>query len=266
MLKVGIIGCGAIGSELARLIHKKFSHLARIAYLCDHNPNRAKALKKKFRRGCALMSIDALIRKSDFVIEAASQEAAIQAVPLALRLKKRMMVLSVGGLLRIPQALLQKTKGLLYIPSGAIGGVDALLAARESRIRHVTLTTYKPLKSLEGAPFFKKRGLHVKKIRKPTVIFNGTAQSAIRLFPQNINVAATLSLAGIGPKRTRVRIVASPRLTRNVHEVSLEGDFGRIRAVTENVPSKTNPKTSALAVHAAVACFEKIFASVKIGT
>ena len=266
MLKVGIVGCGAIGSELARLIAKRFSQTAKLAYLCDHNAARIEAVQKNFKFKCQALAVDQLIRKSDFIIEAASQDAAAYIVPKALRLGRSIMVLSVGGLLRISPRVFRNAPGLLYVPSGAVSGIDGLLAAYQNHIKRVTLTTYKPLKSLEEAPFFKKRGFAMKNIRKPTVIFEGNAKTAIRFFPQNINVAATLSLAGIGAEKTRVRIVTSPHFTRNTHEVQVDGDFGSIRTVTENVPSKTNPKTSALAVYSAAACLEKIFSSVKVGT
>ena len=266
MLKIGIVGCGAIGSELARAIERRFKTSAKLAYLCDSNPQAIQQLKKKLKLSAQAVSISELVRKSDFVIEAASQKAALEIVPLAIRLKKRIMVMSVGGLLKMNRTLSQVGQGLLYVPSGAVSGIDGLLASRYGKIKRVTLTTRKPLASLKDAPFFKKSKWSKKEIKKPTVIFEGSAASAIEQFPQNINVAATLSLAGIGAKRTRVRIVTSPTYTCNSHQIELEGSFGRIRTLTENVPSKANPKTSALAIYSAIACLEKIFSPFKIGT
>lgn len=266
MLKVGLVGCGAIGTEIARAFQTKFKHAAKLTYVCDRNPEAVRRLQKKFKRHYIPLAIPELVRKSDFIIEAASQLAVRQVVPLALQNKKRVLVLSVGGLLHLPEVFKSKAKGLLQVPSGAIGGVDALLAARQGKIKSVSITTKKPLKGLQGAPFWQHSAWKNKKITKPVTIFQGSASEAIHLFPQNINVAATLSLAGIGAKKTKVRIMTSPDYKRNVHEITIEGDFGRIQAVSENLPSVHNPKTSYLAILSAIATLEKIFSNIKIGT
>ncbi len=266
MLKVGLIGCGAIGTEIGCALQTKFKHAAKLTYICDRNPAAVQRFQKKLKHRYQLLSISEIIRKSDFVIEAASQHAVKQIVPLALKNGKRILVLSVGGLLHVPQVFKSKSLGFLHVPSGAVGGIDALLAARQGKIKRVTITTKKPLKSLAGAPFWEKSAWQNKKITKPVTIFEGPAIEAIHLFPQNINVAATLSLAGIGPRKTKVKIMTSPDYKRNIHDIMIEGDFGRIEAVSENLPSKHNPKTSYLAILSAIATLEKIFANIKIGT
>lgn len=266
MLKVGIVGCGAIGSQLARVIESRFKHVARLSYVCDHQPAQIKRLHKKLNRSVPALSISELIRRSDFIIEAASQGAVHAVVPLALRSGKKVLVLSVGGLLTIPNLKRLKSKGLLFVPSGAVGGIDALLAARQGKLSHVTLTTTKPLASLVSAPFWKIKKRDPRKIRRPTLIFEGSAREAIRLFPQNVNVAATLSLAGIGPRKTQVRIIAAPKSNLNEHDIAFAGAFGRMRIVAQNVPAPENPKTSALAIYSAIAALEKVFASLKVGT
>ncbi len=190
------------------------------------------------------------------------------AIPIALRHHKNLIVLSVGGVLQIPtlQSLLKKSRGQIYVPSGAIAGVDAVLAGKALRIRQIQVTTRKPLRSLSGSPYFKMRRLDLAKIKRPTLIFDGSAFQAIRCFPQNINVAATLSLAGIGPRKTRVRIFASPTYHYNTHEIEIKGGFGRIVTKVRNVPSGENPKTSALAIGSTVALLEKLFDRLKVGT
>lgn len=266
MLKIGIIGCGTIGTELARRIPARFGSRAKVTYVCDRNPIAVDRLKKKIRASVVSLPLPELIRRSDFIIEAASQEAALAVVPLASRWKKRVMILSVGGLSRFPAAFLQNSKAFLHVPSGAVAGIDGLLAGREGKLRKATITTRKPLASLLGAPFFKQHPNAAKTIRKPTVIFDGSAKKAVSLFPQNINVAATVALAGVGFERTRVRLIASPTFKRNSHEIVLEGNFGRIQTLAENVPSESNPKTSALVIFSALACLNKIFSSFKVGT
>jgi len=176
--------------------------------------------------------------------------------------------MSTGGLVGREELLQEAEKNnvKLYIPSGAICGVDGLKSASIGNIDSVTLTTRKPPKGLAGAPYLKSKNLDLSDIREETIIFEGSAIDAIGGFPQNVNVSAVLSLAGIGAKKTRVRIVTSPAYTKNVHEIEIIGDFGKITTRTENVPSRTNPKTSALAVFSAIAALKGITSSVRIGT
>jgi aspartate dehydrogenase len=125
--------------------------------------------------------------------------------------------------------------------------LDGLRAAREAGLDTVTLTTRKPPKGLEGAPCLVANGIDVSELAEETVVFDGTATEAVQAFPKNVNVAAALSLAGIGPERTQVRVIADPKATVNSHEVVAEGSFGRLRTVTENKLSPRNPKSSYLA-------------------
>ncbi|PIQ85716.1 MAG: aspartate dehydrogenase [Candidatus Omnitrophica bacterium CG11_big_fil_rev_8_21_14_0_20_45_26] len=266
MIRIGLVGCGTIGRALTHAITKKYHRIAKIAFLCDRHHEAAERLKRDLRLRADILPLSSLIRKSDFIVEAASQQAVLEMLPILTQQKKNAMILSVGALLRVPPRLLKKAKGLLYIPSGAVSGIDGILAAKTSAIRHVSIRTYKPLKGIQSAPYFKHKQAWLKRIQKPTVVFRGTAKQAIKHFPQNVNVAATLSLAGIGSERTKVTIITSPAFRRNSHEVLIEGDFGMIQTRTDNVPSKLNPKTSALAFHSAIACFDKMISSIKIGT
>jgi aspartate dehydrogenase len=269
MIRIGVIGCGAIGTAVALTIQKKFSRFARLVYLTDLNPSQVQRLCRKLKgTPPRRVSLETLVGKSDLIIEAASVAAACEAVPQALRLGKRIMVLSVGGILKIKNlsGKLKKSRGTIYVPSGAISGVDGVLAARRDHIRSVKITTRKPLSSLKDSPFFKKQNADVRTIRKPKLIFEGNALQAIHHFPENVNVAATLSLGGIGPRRTRVRVYASPTYRYNQHEIEVEGGFGKIVSSITNVPSRGNRKTSQLAISSAIATLEKIFDQVKVGT
>ena len=269
MLRIGLVGCGAIGSALAKTIVKKFYRHARLVCIADRNPSQIQTLRKKFKlTRVRAVSVPELIRQSDFIIEAASIEAVSDILPAALRRGKDVLILSVGGILKISNLnrLLRKSRSHIFIPSGAVAGIDGVLAAKTGRIYSVSITTRKPLRSLRHSPFLRKHKLLKKKIHGPTLIFEGTASQAVRHFPQNINVAATLSLAGIGPGKTRVRIYASPTYRYNTHEIEVNCSFGRIFSEVRNVPSRENPKTSALAIGSATAALEKIFAQLKIGT
>lgn len=267
-LSIGVIGLGAIGSRLVEILTQEFPGEARVDFLCDLKKERIRNVQKQWAPEAQGLSWPSFVTRTDLIIEAASQDIALAVAKKALEEDKQVLILSVGGLLTWDglSLVLGKTKGRLWIPSGALAGVDALLAASQGTIRQVTLTTRKPLKGLKGAPYLRERSIRLSALKKPTLLFEGNALEAIRAFPRNVNVAATLALAGLGPRETRVRIFASPTYKRNRHEVEIEGDFGRIRTVVENFPSPGNPRTSELAVLSAAATLKKIFSRVRIGT
>jgi aspartate dehydrogenase len=204
------------------------------------------------------------------VLEAASQEAVRKLIPKALKAKKDVMIMSTGALadeklFHEIRELAEKNNLKVYLPSGAITGLDGIKSAGDE-IESVMIKTTKPPKSLEGAPFFEKHPMNLNEIKKPTVIYEGNAEEAVKLFPSNINVAASLSLAGIGPKKTKVQIVADPNIKSNIHEIIAEGKFGVLKSRVENVPSPDNPKTSYLAALSAVATLKKIGEAIQVGT
>ena len=268
-LTVGIIGCGTIGQELALRIKKKYSSHLRIAFIADQNHVQAEKLKKRLSAKLRITSIGNVIRESDFIIEAASSAVSHRVACSALRKNKRVLIMSVGGLTRNFKAILkgaQKSKGMIMLPSGALCGIDGVLAACAGGIKKATLVTRKPIKGLMGAPYFSKKKIDLNRIKKETIVFKGSAQEAIKYFPKNVNVAALLSLASIGVQRTSVTIITSPHFKQNSHSVHVDGAFGRIYTRTENVPAPTNPKTSYLAILAAEASIGKMLSSLKIGT
>ncbi|MFH1381029.1 MAG: aspartate dehydrogenase domain-containing protein, partial [Candidatus Omnitrophota bacterium] len=154
----------------------------------------------------------------------------------------------------------------IFLPSGAICGIDGIKAAKIDGIEKVVLTTTKAPRSLEGAPYLIENGIDVHAIEDKTVIYDGDAEGAIKGFPKNINVASLLSLVGIGAKRTKVKIIAVPGMSNNTHEIEVSGKFGKIFTRTKNVPSEDNPKTSKLAFLSAIALLEGMVDSVKFGT
>ena len=154
----------------------------------------------------------------------------------------------------------------LYLPSGGVVGIDGLKAARIGKIHRAMITTRKPPQGFEDAPYVIKHGIKLKNLKEEKVLFEGNAIAAVKGFPKNINVSATLSLAGIGAKKTKVRIIATPHMLVNVHEIYVVGDFGSFYTRTENFPSEQNPRTSRLAMLSAIATLERILKNVKIGT
>ena len=268
-IKVGIVGCGTIGTQLAEAIEKEFSGRAELLALCDINNGRAEALKAILSLRPEILPIDELIKACDLIIEAASAKISFAVAEKALQHNKDVMIMSVGGILERHQELfsLAQTKNCrIYLPSGALCGLDAVKSAAMANIEKVTLITRKPMPGLAGAPYIIEQKIDLSKITDETVIFEGNASDAVKGFPKNVNVCAALSLAGIGAQKTRVKIVTSPEYKTNIHEIQLEGDFGKLVARTENLPTPTNPKTSFLASLSAIATLKSILDVVKIGT
>jgi len=267
-MKVGIIGCGTIGTEIALACRGRLSKKIELIAVCDSDEKKALSLNRKLKKRVKLLKLDELIKLSDLVVEAASAAMSGDVLKKCVRAKKDCMVMSVGGLLGREELL--KTAGRrgvkIYIPSGALCGIDGLKSSAVGKIDSVTLTTRKPPKGLAGAPYLKEKGIDVSNIKEETIVFEGSAEEAVKGFPQNVNVAAVLSLAGIGARKTRVRIVTSLDYTANIHEVEIKGEAGCIVTKAQNVPSKPNPKTSALAIFSAIATLEGITKNVRIGT
>jgi aspartate dehydrogenase len=190
----------------------------------------------------------------DLVVECASLAAARSHAATILRAGVSVMLMSSGALLdgEIYGEIIAASRecgGSVIVPSGAIGGIDAIRAVSHL-LESVTLTTTKPPVALKGAPGF--ASWEQARIDAPTVVFDGPAAEAVSLFPANVNVAATLSLSGIGPDRTIVKVVADPAAPGNVHEIEASGSFGRLHFTFVNEPHPDNPKTSHLAALAAI--------------
>ena len=268
MLKVGIVGCGTIGGEICRAFDEGLVQ-ATLVGISDVDLAKAESLARSLKTSVPVVSLADLIQASDLVVEATSKAAAPVIIRQALERSRDVMVMSVGGLLESTDEMLrlaQRQGRRLYVPSGAIAGVDAIKGAMVGRVSKVTLTTRKPPRGLEGAPYVVKKGIDLGALKEPTLIFSGSAAEAVPAFPANINVAAALSLAGIGADKTEVRIIADPGCDKNIHEIEAEGDFGRLVARMENVPSPHNPKTSYMAALSAIALLRRITASLVVGT
>ena len=184
-----------------------------------------------------------------------------------LRAGKKIMVLSVGALLSQPELieLAAEHGGQIIVPTGALLGLDAVSAAAEGKIHSVQMTTRKPIKGLLGAPYLVENRIDIEGIREPMRVFSGSAREAARGFPANLNVAAALSLAGIGPDRTRIDIWADPGITRNTHRIVVHSDAASLDMTIENIPSD-NPKTGRITALSVIAALRKLHAALSIGT
>ncbi|MGD0336113.1 MAG: aspartate dehydrogenase domain-containing protein [Candidatus Omnitrophota bacterium] len=271
ILKIGIVGCGAIGSSLARIIVRDLKARAELTALFDININKLKLLAGKVSRSKNLetQNLAQLIGRCQLVIEAASAKSSWEIARKTITEGRDIMVMSVGGIAPYFSKL-HKLAGkhgtMIYIPSGAIAGIDALKAARVGRLRKVILRTIKNPASFKGVEYVKRKRLRLDGLKKDKILFSGSAASAIKYFPQNINVAAVLGLVGLGLDKTKVEIIASSRIKNNVHKIRIESNAGTVETCTENVVHPDNPKTSYLAVLSALAMLRQILEPVKIGT
>lgn len=254
-MKIGIIGCGAIGSDVAGATDE-MEEIEEI-YLYDVVEEKAKSLASRLKKA-KFMHVDDFIPKVDIVFEAASQQAVREYAEEVLKHGKNLIIMTIGTLFddEFREHLISVAKehgAKIYLPSGAVAGIDGIKAASVAGIDEVTLVTTKSPESL---------GRHLK---KRTILFEGNAREAVKEFPKNINVAACLSLAGIGFDKTKVKIVADPVVKFNSHKILAHGKFGRLRAEVENLPNPNNPKSSYLASLSAIALIKKIVSPLQIG-
>ena len=269
MLKIGILGVGAIGSAIAAAIDQKRID-AELVALADQDQARAEALSAELAAHPSVVSIDAMIEHSDVAVEAASQAVLGEFVPKALQRGRDMLIMSVGGLLGREEWFGEaREQGCrIYIPSGAIAGLDGLKSASIGRIESVLLTSRKPVAALKGSKYVVEQNLTLDSLEEDTIIFEGLAEEAARAFPATSNVAASLRLAvdPANPFPVRVRVIAVPGGKENIHEICAEGEFGRFTAKVENLPSRTNPRTSQLAAFSAIATLKNLTRSLRVGT
>lgn len=254
---------------MAKFIKQDLKRKARLAALYDLDAQKALRLSA-LAGGCPVArDLAHLIEKSDLVIEAASKNYSFAIARQALAGGCDCMIMSVGGIIdkfKTLEALAARHGANVFIPSGAISGIDGLKSARLGRIRKVTLTTTKNPLSFKGVEYVRKKGIKLDGLKRELTLFSGSARQAVKFFPQNINVAAILSLAGLGPDKTRIRIVASPGVKTNTHEIEIQSESGTIRTRTENVLHPDNPKTSFLAVLSAIAVLKQMLEPIRIGT
>lgn len=264
--KIGIVGCGAIGTEVARAIDGG-AIPARLAGLFDTNQAAASALAESLKSKRYIFGgAEELVGSCDLAVECAGVGAVAPLVALCAARGTDLLVMSVGGLKPEHFEAFEKSAASLYVPSGAVAGIDGIIAYAGGEIESLTLTTTKPPAGLAGAPYLKEKGISLDGITAPLTVFEGAPAEAIRAFPKNINVSTTLALACGAPEKITVRIVADPGITVNTHEIRLSTPLGKITVMVENLPSPSNPKTSALAALSAIATIKKIVSKVKIGT
>ena len=272
MKRIGLLGCGSIGTQIALAIDSGQIN-ARLTHVYDASKTASNTLVEKLNDKPIIVENPHLLSSNpvDIIVEAASQDAVKDVSLSVLQNKKDLMIMSVGALLDesiydILSDACKDFKKTIYLPSGAIAGLDGIKAVKHE-LNSISITTTKHPRSLKGAKFFETSEIKLDSITTKTIIFQGTAQEAVSLFPANINVAALLSLTGIGSNNTKVIIVADPQTDKNTHQIEVEGKFGKMTFTIENVPDVNNPKTSRLAILSAIETLRKYCSDeIQIGT
>ena len=266
-LTVGIVGLGAIGMHLARALDAGVEGL-KLAAVSVRDRDRAVAAMKGFRDRPLILDIAKLPRECDIIVEAAPAAIFEEVATAAIEAGCIFVPSSCGALL--PRMHLidraRETGARIIIPTGALLGLDAVRAAAEGHVSTVTIETRKPPGGLAGAPYLELHQIDVSRITTATLVFQGNAFDAAQGFPANVNVAAALALAGIGPERTMVEIWADPGVTRNTHTIRVEADEVRLTMTIENVPSVENPRTGKITPLSILACLRGLTSTLKVGS
>jgi aspartate dehydrogenase len=260
-VKLALIGGGNIGKFLLQSINiEGLLPDSKIVGIFTRNQQSAAELAAEFDTEC-FPTIHSLIQSDvDLVIEAATVQVVKDYAAEILESGKDLVLSSVGAL--ADQAFYHRIKGVcivngtkVHLPSGAIGGLDVLKAAQSiGELYSVSIITRKPPEALPGAP-----------MDNEFVLFDGSASEAIELFPKNINVSIILSLAGLGPKNTWVKIISDPAVKKNSHSIEAKGSFGKLSLKVENDPMPNNPKTSYLAALSVLAALKNRDAIFQVG-
>ena len=270
--KIALLGCGAIGTQIALAIDSgKIPAL--LTHVFDESKESALTLVSKLQNKPEIVENSHLLSSYpvNIVVEAASQDAVKDVGLSVLQNKRDLMVMSVGALLDesiydILSDACHDFQRTIYLPSGAIAGLDGIKSVKDE-LDSISITTTKHPRSLKGAKFFENSSFDIDSIDSSTVLFEGIAKEAVSLFPANINVAALLSLSGIGSEKTLVRIIADPTTDKNTHHIEASGKFGKMIFTIENFPDPSNPKTSRLAILSAIETLRRYCSSdIQIGS
>lgn len=263
---VAIGGLGAIGLPLARALDGGVDGLRLIAVAAG-DAARARDRVAGFAEPPRVVPL-AELAEADIVIEAAPAAVFDRIAVPAVEAGRILVAASVGALL--PRMHLvhraQETGARIIVPTGALLGLDAVRAAAEGPVDSVTIESRKPPAGLAGAPYLLENDIDLSGITEPCRVFAGNAFDAARGFPANVNVAAALALAGIGPARTQVEIWADPGITRNTHTIRVEAEAARFTMKIEGLPSPDNPRTGLITSLSVLACLRGLVSTLKVGT
>ncbi len=266
-LRIGVAGLGAIGMAVARSLDTGIPGLT-LATVAARDLERARRRVERFTAPPVVTAAGNLPDRADVIVECAPAKVFCDIAAPALAAGRTLIPASIGALLANEDliGLAERSGGRIIAPTGALLGLDAVRAAAEGEIASVRMTTRKPPASLAGAPYLTEHDIRLDDLTAPLKIFDGNARDGARGFPANVNVAAALSLAGIGPERTHLEIWADPALDRNSHHIEVEADSARFSMTIENVPSEENPRTGRITALSLLATLRRLTGTLTVGT
>ena len=267
ILSVAIGGLGAIGFPVAQRLAQGMPGFM-LAAVAARDAARAEARLAAAGIAAPLVPLAELAERADVVIECLPAARFRAIAEPAIARGRIFMPLSAGALLEHIDLVERARAGSarIVVPTGALLGLDAVRAAAEGQIRSITMTTRKPPRGLAGAPYLAERGISLDRLTGPLKVFEGSARDGARGFPDNVNVAAALALAGIGPERTQLAIWADPTLERNTHLIEVEADSARFSMTIQNIPSAENPRTGRLTPLSVIACLRGLDGPFRVGS
>ena len=265
---VAIAGLGAIGLSVARALDRGRVPGLSLVAVSARDRERAAERVADFAAPPAVTGLAELAEAAEVVVECAPAAVFAEVAGPAIERGRLLMPLSVGALLERMDLVARaaETGARIVVPTGALIGLDTVRAMAEGEIRRVTLETRKPPRGLAGAPYLVENNIDIDGLSEPKQVFQGTARAAARGFPANVNVAAALALAGIGPDRTHVTIWADPGVDRNVQSVTIESDSGEATMTMRNLPSEENPRTGRIVAQSVLATLRRLTAPLVAGS
>lgn len=267
-IRLGIAGLGAIGMHVARYVDQGKLEGFRLTAVAASNLERAKERVADFASPPLVTTSGELSDHADVIVECTPSAAFAEVAEPAIAKGRCLMPLSVGALLKhlhlVDEA--RKTGARIIVPTGALIGLDTVRAMAVGDLHKVMITTRKPPTGLSGAPYLVENGIDVDNLSEAKLVFEGNAGEAAEAFPANVNVAAALALAGVGPEKTRVEVWADPEIKRNRQTVTLESDSGEATMTINNLPSPENPKTGKIVSKSVIAALQRMTAPLVAGT
>lgn len=271
-MRLGILGGGTIARLCLEHIRRgDLGDIDVVAVAGRSAASRGKALAEEYGIAFVTDFPGLLACRPEAVVEAASHDAVRAYCEPLLQKGVGVIVLSGGALCddglrtRLERAA-EQSRALLYVPSGGIGGLDALKAARIAGIESVRITVMKPPAAWKNIAYVDGLGIDLDALTEARTLYEGQARGGVPLFPANVNIAAVLSMAGVGFDQTQLKVVADPGITHNTHLIEVRGVTGNISIKLENVPAPDNPKTAWLACYSALSALKLVGSPVRYGT
>lgn len=267
-LRLGIAGLGTIGMAIAHHVDSGVIEGITLAAVASGNREKAEARMGNFANPAPVVSIDELVDASDIVVECAPAAHFAEIANATLRRGRTLMTLSVGALLDRFELVdvAREHGGRIMVPTGALLGLDVMRAAAVGTVTEVTMVTRKPPAGLKDAPYVLEHNMNLDGLNEAKRLFAGPAREAAKGFPANLNVAAALALAGVGPDRTQVEIWADPEVTRNTHTIMVKSDSSDFTMKIENIPTEENPRTGKITALSVIAALQRLTDTLVVGT